>query len=232
MPDCQTLESIISLLQEPFPQKDIEWRWGSISADRNTAQILPYITARAVQERLDEVFPLRWNNEVRQTEEGVICRIMIDLPDGRQIVREDVGGYPVAKDNKLAADMRFKGAVSDALKRCASSLGIGRYLYYLEIPWVSYNEKNYVPNNVIPRLPDWALPHKLDSQQNDKKTYDFGQEVKSNAPVHRQTALDESKKNLCSRCGKLLSEKEVDYSIRNLGKLLCIGCQKYSQKAG
>jgi hypothetical protein len=51
---------ILKRLKDPFPEKDIEWRMQS-SGIRNGnpwGKVLAYVTARAVQDRLDEVLGL------------------------------------------------------------------------------------------------------------------------------------------------------------------------------
>jgi len=52
---------------------------------------------------------------------------------------------------------RLKAAFSDALKRAAIKLGIGRYLYRLPRQWVDYDpqSKQFAKT---PMLPAWALP--------------------------------------------------------------------------
>ena len=52
---------------------------------------------------------------------------------------------------------KLKAAFSDALKRAAIKLGIGRYLYRLPRQWVDYDpqQRQFVRP---PQLPTWALP--------------------------------------------------------------------------
>jgi hypothetical protein len=51
----------------------------------------------------------------------------------------------------------LKAAFSDALKRAAIKLGVGRYLYRLPSQWVDYDPTagRFVKT---PQLPAWALP--------------------------------------------------------------------------
>src|SRR5204863_464715 len=55
---------------------------------------------------------------------------------------------------------RLKSAFSDALKRAAVKLGIGRYLYRLPLQWVEYDAQTRQLKGA-PKLPDWAQPREL-----------------------------------------------------------------------
>lgn len=94
----------------------------------------PYITARHVMNRLDEVLgPENWTAEftaVGSMSNSVQCRLKVLLPDGGTAVKCDVGG--AAKMDDDGDD--DKSAYSDALKRAAVHLGVGRYLYGEGVP--------------------------------------------------------------------------------------------------
>ena len=54
-----------------------------------------------------------------------------------------------------------KGAISDALKRTAVKLGIGRYLYNLPAVWVPiepWGKSHRIVPGEEPELPEWARP--------------------------------------------------------------------------
>lgn len=153
-------------LTEPFAPQDIEWRVGRAGKNAKGvwATVLAYITARAIQERLDEVFgPGGWKNEFRDGPKGgVICRIYFRNDEGEWVWREDG-----AENTDVEA---VKGGLSGAMKRAGSALGIGRYLYRLDEGWAnihakganyqSANEKKGIPafRWDPPDLPAWALP--------------------------------------------------------------------------
>lgn len=118
--------AIMKALAAPFPADDIELRYekaGKISAGQSGA-VLAYVTARAVQDRLDEVVPGAWQFTYDVLSTGARD---IEVVKGRievyGLVREDVGDAPNLE--------KSKGAVSDAMKRAAVQWGIGRYLYKL-----------------------------------------------------------------------------------------------------
>jgi hypothetical protein len=104
---------------------------------RSKPTIQPYITARAVQDRLDEVVPFGWSFTLGErwfTPDGVlhqVGRLEVMVGD-RSAAYEDVGTAP--KDMPNVQAKQSKQAVSDAMKRCGVAVGIGRYLYGLQCP--------------------------------------------------------------------------------------------------
>lgn len=161
------MNEMFQKLREPFPAADIEWRIqsaGKTARNEIYAKCLAYLTARAIEERLDEVVgPENWRDEyVPGPGGGVLCRLSIRIGD-EWITKEDVSEN-TAKD-------AIKGGVSGALKRAAVKFGIGRYLYYLSVDWADINPKGqmYQPEDKKnrkypafrwnpPELPEWALP--------------------------------------------------------------------------
>jgi hypothetical protein len=139
-------------LADPFPQSEVEFKPSKVSGNRTLA--LCYLTARAVEDRLDDVVgPANWRDEYRDIEGGSVeCRLFIRA-DGEWLCKVDVGSPSEQPD----AGDRTKAAYSDALKRAAVKWGIGRYLYFLEQSWCDYDptKKRIVEE---PRLPAWALP--------------------------------------------------------------------------
>ena len=137
-------------LTDPFPPKDIEWKPGATTRDKSKGLAMAYITARAVQERLDEVFgPGNWKNEFRAGPDGgVLCRIYFKNDDGEWVWRED------GADNTDVEAV--KGGLSNAMKRAGAALGIGRYLYDLPAQWVPLNDRGRFAEP--PRIPPQHLP--------------------------------------------------------------------------
>jgi hypothetical protein len=117
----------LSKLQEKFPADALEWRIGR-SGEKNGkiwATALPYLTSRAIMDRLDEVCgPENWKNEFREwtvgNQPGVLCGISIRV-NGEWITKHD------GADNTDVEST--KGGFSAAMKRAAVPWGIGRYLY-------------------------------------------------------------------------------------------------------
>lgn len=164
MKNCSA-EEIMKQLQEPFPPEDIEWRpQRSIKKDSKAwAIVVPYITNRAIQNRLDKIFGVSgWKNEFREFAGGIICGISCRI-EGEWITKWD--------GSELTAIEPLKGGLSGAMKRVAVQFGIGRYLYNLgEIMVDVFNNRRdgsiYVNDKkqqvkgyfMPPQLPKNALP--------------------------------------------------------------------------
>lgn len=163
----------LSRLQDPFPLGDVEWRIarsGKSNQGKIWAEVLAYISARAIQDRLDQVVGVE-NWEVRYEfvygkdglTAGIICKLSIRCgPNGTWVTKEDG-----AEQTDVES---FKGGISSALKRAGSAFGIGRYLYNLEGGWAEIVDKGTMGSRyaqtkdkepfywVPPQLPNWALP--------------------------------------------------------------------------
>jgi hypothetical protein len=86
-----------------------------------------YADARAVAQRLDDVLGLTgWEFEVAVADaaRGVVKGTLHIVVDGKTVIHEDFG-YP----NSTQDDEPLKSAASDALRRCAAQIGVGRSLY-------------------------------------------------------------------------------------------------------
>jgi hypothetical protein len=166
-----TMKRIMDRLREPFSANDIEWRIqrSGLKDGKPWAMVLAYVTARAIQERLDETCGLfGWKNLYEKGPDGgVLCGISIVDGEGNWITK-----YDGAENTNIEA---VKGGISGALKRAASVWGIGRYLYGLEATFAIIDangqysgsaKKNPKDNSEKPTwfkwnppaLPVWALP--------------------------------------------------------------------------
>lgn len=170
------MDRICKQLQEPFSADDIEWRAGSIGADRHPrVQVMAYLTARAVQQRLDDVVGASnwYSTQASMLEFAGIVMLQVGIAircDGEWITK-----YDAAEPTKVES---VKGGYSAAFKRAAVQWGIGRYLYHLtnmyaEVQVVGRDEsrprgegwryqKHKVDGLTVcwkpPQLPSWALP--------------------------------------------------------------------------
>ena len=106
-------------LAAPFTAEEVRTR-------RGPRGDLRYITARTARRRLNDVLgPANWWCRIEPADRWVRCALTIVLPDGREITREALGGYPAMPDE----EDRVKGGDSDAFKRACVLFGIGEYLY-------------------------------------------------------------------------------------------------------
>lgn len=184
-------------LTEPFALEDIEWRVGNRTKKGDKATLLPYLTSRAVQKRLDEaVGPAHWRDSyvpITAKQIGFVCTLELEVSPGVWVGKAD--GADVTDIESI------KGGISDALKRAAVKWGIGRYLY--DLPEARYLQirEGYAPDNdtavncpigdgdskkpghvLIPKLPAWALPPTSSARKSES------------APTSKTTAAAEEPK--------------------------------------
>lgn len=139
-------------LAEPFEPDEVEWKPQAVKGNRCLA--VAYIDARCVMDRLDEaVGNGNWKDHYEVLNNGSVkCTLSVKYGD-EWIEKSDVGSM---SDQPDEGD-RLKSAFSDALKRTAVKVGVGRYLYRLPPSWVDFD-----PNTrkilATPKLPEWALP--------------------------------------------------------------------------
>lgn len=141
-------------LEAPFAVSEVRWKPQTIKGNR--ALVVAYISARAVMDRLDDVFgPENWQDEYEILADGAaMCRLTVRYPGTSEwITKVDVGGESEQPDE---GDRR-KASISDALKRAAVKVGIGRYLYSLPMQWVDYDPQKRALART-PTLPSWAVP--------------------------------------------------------------------------
>lgn len=76
---------LLSRLAAPFAAEDLEWRLQIAYEDRMQGIAVPYVTNRAIQNRLDDVMgPDRWHNEFKPwhstgKRESQLCGISLYL---------------------------------------------------------------------------------------------------------------------------------------------------------
>lgn len=149
-------DEIQSKLAEPFHPDLVDWKPQTVKGDKALA--VAYIDARTVAQRLDDVLGLgNWKDDFEVLPEGgsVVCRLSVRLGD-EWVTKTDVGSPSEQPDG----GDRMKAAFSDALKRAAVKLGVGRYLYGLPKQWCDYDpaKRRFVN---APKLPSWAMPRSV-----------------------------------------------------------------------
>lgn len=126
----------VKKLKEPFPEESVAWRVmrAGLKGNRPWARVVPYIDARAVQDRLDAVCgPEGWQTRNVPTQNGVICELSISI-DGEWVTKSDGSEWTDIEG--------FKGGISKALVRAAVQWGVGRYLYEAEACWANFVDQN------------------------------------------------------------------------------------------
>lgn len=181
----KTIEQIEQALKQPFAAQDIIWRVQRAGEkfDKPYALVLAYVDARAIHDRLDAVVGiLNWRDTYRHEGNGVMCRLELRINNGEWVWKENG-----SDETDIEA---YKGGVSKALVRVASSWGIGRYLYNLSETyakcvwqktdiqppseydrggwqWGQINPPGGAKKSFLwktPTLPTWALPQQEGQQ--------------------------------------------------------------------
>ena len=96
-----------------------------------------YVEIGYVIATLNQVFGFRWNFTVIEhweegDEVGVLGRLTATAPSGETIIKDQFGQSDIKKDrnNKVLSKVDdYKAAASDALKKCASLLGVAGDVY-------------------------------------------------------------------------------------------------------
>jgi hypothetical protein len=158
-------------LREAFNDCELEWKPQSVGIKNGKpwAMILCYVQARAIQNRLDEVFgPMNWKDEYRFEQNGVICRLSVYCNEKKEWISKENGSPETDIES-------FKGGISGAFKRVASSgYGIGRYLYELDTTFAEcsmtkqkgYKQAKTKDNQYF----YWKVPTSIDSASKSQPT--------------------------------------------------------------
>jgi hypothetical protein len=121
-------EEVAAILNAGFLYDELEWKvqTSGVSQHGLWARVVPYVTSRAILERLDEAFGPGGHDVALAPFEvsgkaGFKATITVKWPSGTFTKREDV--------SDLTDNEPVKGGASGAIKRAAVQYGIGRYLY-------------------------------------------------------------------------------------------------------
>lgn len=161
--EAKTTREIQAALAKPFAPEDLEWRLQNTIEEKMRGMAVPYVTNRAIQNRLDEVCgPENWYNEFKPwhsngKKDSQLCGIAIHF-EGKGFITKWDG----AEDSDIEP---IKGGLSDSMKRAAYQWGIGRVLYSLDTVWVDIERrgKSYVIKDSERRKLDNAYLSTLES---------------------------------------------------------------------
>src|SRR5713101_3685184 len=98
MGETMNATAIASALAAPFAADEIRWKPQAVSGSRALA--IPYLNARAVQDRLDEALGIDgWEDAYEVLPDGsVVCTLRVRIGE-RLITKQDVGGPPERPDD-------------------------------------------------------------------------------------------------------------------------------------
>ena len=108
----KTPEELRQALAAPFSNGDIEWRVSATTQDKSKGLAVPYVTNRAIQNRLDSTVGIDgWQNEFRPWKDGKaqLCGISIYFHEQKQWLTKWDG----ADDSDFES---VKGGLSDSMK--------------------------------------------------------------------------------------------------------------------
>ena len=137
------IKEVTEKLKADFSDEDIKWRITATTQDKTKGLAVPYIDTRAIQNRLDETLGIdSWRVSYRPIKDGFICSLSLKL-NNEWITKED--------GSNMTDYEKIKGGISGSFKRAASSFGIGRYLYDIQLPWIKIKKQgnSYVPDEKI-----------------------------------------------------------------------------------
>ena len=146
MKDFSTIQAELA---QPFAPQDLEWRVQFALQDRMQGLVVPYVTCRAIQDRLDAVVGAdnwcnvyqRWNGNDKK--DAQICG---------ESRKEWITKWDGAENTDIES---VKGGLSDAMKRAAVQWGIGRVLYKLPNFWAGVQPRGksyFIPDTERPKL--------------------------------------------------------------------------------
>jgi len=157
-------EDLLIELKAPFPLSQVRWRVTNTANSRTRGQVVPYADPRAYTDRLNSlVTPQGWtrsyetttmnnitrtkrNNEIVTGKILVICKVTI----------EGLGTHSGTGEEWADEDNALTSAEAQAFKRACSCLGLGRYFYDFDAPWVDLDERGRPKK--LPAVPAWMVP--------------------------------------------------------------------------
>ena len=196
----------------PFPATDVSWKIQITSKDKTSGKVVPYLDARAISDRLDEVVgQYNWKDDYGQwhcyTEEpkdddkkpkkvnSQLCTISIYDEERKEWISKTDG----AENTDIEP---IKGGLSDSFKRCAVKWNIGRYLYNFEAVWVNladeygrrviekseYQRLNQIYYSTVEKLYGKELADKLRQEDNNQNNQKQGTQKQGNSAPQQQSA--------------------------------------------
>ena len=170
-----------------------------------------YVTGAYVEKVLNFTFGWNWDFEVighgkEQDQVWVLGKLTVKDDKGHQITKTQFGRADV-KYKKNSKDMLdfgndLKAASTDALKKCASLLGIASDIYgkmeFKQEAGVDVQNTNTLP------------PPKTETK-----------EVKTELKPGQVIGPDGQPTYVCSSCSDPISQQVADYSLKMFGKRLC-----------
>lgn len=213
------------LVFRPLKESEIDVRVQSVT--EKGCILLLYKDARCDMNILDEtVGPMNWKRE--HTRENANCIVSLwDEQKEQWVSKEDTGTESNTE--------KEKGQASDSFKRACFNWGIGRELYTSPFIWVKKEDCNIRDIKGKKACSDKfeVSSIKYDDSKNivglsiknitmKKNVFTLGSKQESEGAGQGE----QPKSNVCTSCGKDVTENIVKFSNQKYNKTLCIDCQK------
>lgn len=225
IPTPLTSTQIQSVLS-PTPKEHIYTRPGKGGGKFN------YVTGAYIKKKLNFTFGWFWDFEVKEHGEDtglvwVLGKLTIRNPrtGNALIVKEQFGRAEVkfkkSTKEKLDFGNDLKAATTDALKKCASELGIASDVYAgnefkdirkVDRAYNAPNEREMVVESEVRQ----EVVHNATVAPKEPQEAEFEEKIGSEEVIYP-----------CDECGEIIEDKKViEFSKRmNKGKVLCRACQ-------
>ncbi len=222
---------------------EIEVRVQSVKQTKNNAGtiLLLYQDARAAMRLLDEVYGVTgWQRSHEVINGRLFCNIDIWDDDKKQWIRkQDVGVESYTE--------KEKGQASDAFKRTAVNVGIGRELYTAPFIWINLEKSEYYQKDSKTLALSPTVKFKVKSiEYNEKREISKleiidtkhrvrypskGTTAQNNNTGNNQNIQENANNNVtntskCVKCGSGVSANVSKFSKEKYKKVLCMNCQK------
>lgn len=139
-------------LGQPFPYSDVHWRMQHVDTTKEEGFAVPYLDARAVEDRLDKVIGQdNWNDTYENWHAYTETTTDRDKTTVKEIRSQLCTIYVYNKERDAwlgktdgAENTDFesiKGGLSDSFKRAAVKWNVGRYMYKMNPIWVKAKKR-------------------------------------------------------------------------------------------
>lgn len=140
--------NVWTMLKIPFSQDKVRWRVARITKN-GSAQVLAYVDARDVMDRLDDVLgPNNWQDQYSFHGDRILCNLSIREPGTQEWITKVDGAGDTAVESE-------KGGLSDAFKRAAVKFGINRDMYNFGNTFAEVDQWKKIKGT--PKVPQWYI---------------------------------------------------------------------------
>ena len=160
---CSTLDEALRELRRPPAPRAVKFKIQTAVGEY--AQVVPYIDARLVYDRLDHVCGGNWSAVCEELPQALQPQRPVEPQERLIHVRCKLTVFGVTRED-VGEGHDPKAAVSDAVKRAAVQFGIARAIYAMRSPWLQEGDADSeLRRNQKGRL---VLDHRTDEWCRDR----------------------------------------------------------------